>query len=75
MRINLAAATVPPLLATPALTQNAPSPAAVAGQPISVLMLLTLGTGFVLVTGALFWVLLKRSNRKAAERALNRNNT
>lgn len=57
-----------------AAAQTAPPPAEVYGEPISSLMFFTLGAPLVLAVGALFWFLRKRSNRAAADRALNPNN-
>lgn len=57
-----------------AFAQTPPPPAEVAGEPISTLMLFTLGTALVLGIGGLLWFLRKRSNRDAADRALNPNN-
>jgi hypothetical protein len=60
--------------AATAAAQSPPPPAEVAGEPISTLMLFTLGTALVLGIGGLVWFLRKRSNRDAADRALNPNN-
>jgi hypothetical protein len=62
------------LAALPAAAQSPPPPAEVAGEPISSLMFFTLGTALVLAVGGLVWFLRKRSNRAAADRALNPNN-
>jgi hypothetical protein len=60
--------------ASAALAQSPPPPAEVQGEPISVLMFVTLG-GALLIAVALFVMFLrKRSNRAAADRALNPNN-
>jgi hypothetical protein len=61
-------------LATPALAQNAPPPAEVQGEPISALMFFTLGGAALVAVGLFLWFLRKRSNRAAADRALNPNN-
>jgi hypothetical protein len=61
-------------LANSALAQNAPPPAEVQGEPISLLMFFTLGGAALFAIGLLLWFLRKRSNRAAADRALNPNN-
>jgi hypothetical protein len=61
-------------MATSAFAQSPPPPAEVAGEPISTLMLFTLGAVLLLAIGSLVWFLRKRSNRDAADRALNPNN-
>jgi hypothetical protein len=61
-------------LATSALAQNPPAPAEVQGEPISLLMFFTLGGTVLIAVGFFFWFLRKRSNRVAADRALNPNN-
>lgn len=62
------------ITATNALAQNAPPPAEVHGEPVSSLMFCTLGTALVLAIGAFAWFLRKKSNREAAERALDPTN-
>lgn len=57
-----------------ALAQSPPPPAEVQGEPVSTLMFFTLGIALVLAIGAFAWFLRKRSNRAAAERALDPNN-
>jgi heme/copper-type cytochrome/quinol oxidase subunit 2 len=57
-----------------AAAQNAPPPAEVAGEPVSYLMFFTLGAVLLIAIGAFVWFLRKRSNREAAERALDPNN-
>jgi hypothetical protein len=57
-----------------ALAQNAPPPAEVAGEPVSTLMFFTLGAALMLAVGLFAWFLRKKSNRAAAERALDPNN-
>jgi heme/copper-type cytochrome/quinol oxidase subunit 2 len=61
-------------LAASALAQNAPPPAEVQGEPISTLMLFTLIGGLLIAIGLFAWFLRRRSNRAAADRALNPNN-
>lgn len=61
-------------LATSALAQNIPPPAEVHGEPVSALMFFTLGAALLLAIGSFGWFLRKRSNRAAADRALNPNN-
>lgn len=56
-----------------ALAQAPPPPAEVQGEPVSTLMFFTLGAALLLAVGAFLWFLRKRSNRAAAERALNPN--
>jgi ABC-type uncharacterized transport system permease subunit len=60
--------------ATSAFAQNAPAPAEVQGEPISLLMFFTLGGAALIAVGLFVWFLRKRSNREAADRALNPNN-
>lgn len=60
--------------ASAALAQAAPPPAEVHGEPVSALMFFTLGVGLLIAVGSLVWFLRKRSNREAADRALNPNN-
>lgn len=60
--------------AASALAQNAPPPAEVQGEPISTLMLFTLVAALIIAIGLFAWFLRKRSNRAAADRALNPNN-
>ncbi len=60
--------------AADALAQNAPPPAEVAGEPVSSLMFFTLGIVLLLAIGSFVWFLRKRSNREAAERALDPDN-
>jgi hypothetical protein len=62
------------LLSTPALAQDAPAPAEVHGEPISGLMFFTLGVVLLIAIGSFAWFLRKRSNRQAADKALNPNN-
>lgn len=64
------------LLATAAAAaaQNAPPPAEVAGEPVSYLMFFTLGVVLLIAIGSFAWFLRKRSNREAADRALDPNN-
>lgn len=57
-----------------ALAQNPPPPAEVQGEPISLLMFFTLGIALLLAIGAFAWFLRKKSNRAAADRALDPNN-
>jgi hypothetical protein len=57
-----------------ALAQDAPPPAEVQGEPISMLMFFTLGGAALIAAGFFVWFLRKRSNRAAADRALNPNN-
>lgn len=61
------------LWSTAALAQNAPPPAEVAGEPISTLMFFTFGAALAIAIGALLFFLRSRSNRAAAERALDPN--
>jgi hypothetical protein len=61
-------------LAGSALAQNQPPPAEVQGEPISVLMFATLGGAALIAVAMFVWFLRKRSNRAAADRALNPNN-
>jgi LPXTG-motif cell wall-anchored protein len=56
-----------------ALAQNAPPPAEVGGEPISSLMFFTLGAILLLAIGSFVWFLRKKSNRAAADRALDPN--
>ena len=60
--------------ATSALAQNPPPAAEVQGEPISLLMFFTLGGAALIAVGLFLWFLRKRSNRVAADRALNPNN-
>lgn len=69
--LTAAAATV--ALPAVALAQNPPPPAEVQGEPVSTLMFFTLGIALLLAIGAFVWFLRKRSNRDAAERALDPN--
>jgi hypothetical protein len=62
------------MLTAPALAQNPPPPAEVQGEPISTLMLFTLFGALLVGIGLFAWFLRKRSNRAAADRALNPNN-
>jgi len=57
-----------------AVAQNAPPPAEVAGEPVSSLMFFTLGGVLLIAIGSFAWFLRKRSNRDAADRALDPNN-
>lgn len=57
-----------------ALAQTPPPPAEVAGEPISYLMFFTLGGVLLLAIGSFVWFLRKRSNREAADRALDPSN-
>lgn len=59
--------------ATTALAQGAPAPAEGGGEPISTLMFFTFGAVLVVAIGALVVFLRSRSNRAAADRALNPN--
>lgn len=61
------------LLSTAALAQDAPAPAEVAGEPISTLMFFTIGAALAIAVGAFVFFLRSRSNRAAAERALDPN--
>lgn len=70
----IAQSLLPIVLATTALAQEAPAPAEVQGEPISILMFFTLGVAVVIAIGLFAWFLRKRSNRAAADRALNPNN-
>lgn len=70
----IAQSVLPFVLATTALAQEAPAPAEVQGEPISILMFFTLGAAVVIAIGLFAWFLRKRSNRAAADRALNPNN-
>lgn len=56
-----------------AWAQNPPPPAEVQGEPISLLMFFTLGIALALALGGIVWFLRKKSNRQAAERALDPN--
>lgn len=60
--------------AATALAQDAPPPAEVQGEPISMLMFFTLGGAVLIAAGLFMWFLRKRSNRAAADRALNPKN-
>lgn len=60
-------------LAQDALAQDAPAPAEVAGEPISTLMFFTIGAALAIAIGAFVFFLRSRSNRAAAERALDPN--
>ena len=62
------------LLTNPAFAQDAPAPAEVHGEPISGLMFFTLGIALLIAIGSFAWFLRKRSNRQAADKALNPNN-
>jgi hypothetical protein len=62
------------MFAASALAQNAPPPAEVQGEPISTLMLFTLVAALIIAIGLFAWFLRKRSNRDAADRALNPKN-
>lgn len=57
-----------------AFAQSPPPPAEVHGEPLSSLMFFTLGAALLLAVGGFLWFLRKRSNRDAADRALNPNN-
>jgi hypothetical protein len=61
-------------LTTSAFAQTPPPPAEVHGEPISSLMFFTLGIALLIAVGGFAWFLRKRSNRDAADRALNPNN-
>lgn len=74
MKSLIATASVLAATATSAIAQNAPPPAEVAGEPISYLMFFTLGAVLLIAVGSIVWFLRKRSNREAAERALDPNN-
>lgn len=60
--------------AAEALAQAPPPPAEVAGEPVSYLMFFTLGAALLLAIGSFVWFLRKKSNREAADRALDPNN-
>ncbi|MDO9383887.1 MAG: hypothetical protein Q7T86_13605 [Hyphomicrobiaceae bacterium] len=60
--------------AAEAFAQNAPPPAEVAGEPVSYLMFFTLGAALLIAIGSFAWFLRKKSNRDAADRALDPNN-
>jgi hypothetical protein len=62
------------LVSTPAWAQDAPAPAEVHGEPVSSLMFFTLGITLVILIGGFAWFLRSRSNRAAADRALNPKN-
>jgi hypothetical protein len=62
------------VLATSAFAQAPPPPAEVQGEPVSWLMFFTLGIALLIAVGSFAWFLRKRSNRDAADRALNPNN-
>jgi hypothetical protein len=59
--------------AAEAVAQNAPPPAEVDGEPVSWLMFFTLGAVLLLAIGSFMWFLRKKSNRAAADRALDPN--
>lgn len=59
--------------AADALAQTPPT-AEVAGEPVSTLMFFTLGAVLLLAIGSFIWFLRKRSNREAADRALDPSN-
>ena len=61
------------MLATAAIAQNAPAPAEGAGEPVSTLMFFTFGAALAIAIGAFVFFLRSRSNRAAAERALDPN--
>lgn len=75
MRLKLAAALASTLAATVAVAQEAapPAPAEGGGEPISTLMFFTCGAALIIAIGALVFFLRSRSNRAAAERALDPN--
>jgi hypothetical protein len=53
---------------------NPPAPAASPGEPVSMLMFFTLGAVLLIAIGAFAWFLRSRSNRDAADRAMNPDN-
>ncbi|RUO98605.1 hypothetical protein [Hyphomicrobium sp.] len=63
-------------IAAPAYAQDTapPAPAEVHGEPISVLMFFTIGIVLLIAIGSFAWFLRKRSNRSAADKALNPRN-